>query len=590
MIRNQHLINALPLVADVLGRKYGVQVRIGGNEAYTDGNVIQLPGLPVDSDETVRSLVRGYIDHESAHIRYSDFSVLLGEKLTRQEHFLANIFEDYRVEQAMAAMFPGCGHNLDWLTRHLLGEGYEQGENLSPEKLVFTWLVFAVTAWDIQEFLVRKEEIGIQVTARYPGLLQELEIFVQTVPERCLSTQASIELGRECLEILKKYVRDNRQVKNGSTDHPGQEDMGQSGHDEVSGQHGLGQQSEQAEKYEDISSTQEMGQDASTQPETSSISGESQEEQDIRDTGTCQEVAEVLRNLESFLEEDDPDLPKSGTELLFEAIRQLPQQTGEILTVAIPSGKTTSSLSAEEQNSARQATTALRTRLQAVLQSTDLTRNRRGFTGKLDTHRLSRTSVGDARIFLRQNRRQAINTAIHILLDASGSMCSCMKLASQACFAVASALESIPGTGTAITVFPADPIQAHDSSHLIGQTVFPLLKHKEKLHTRMNMSAGGNTPLGSALWWVIQRMHVLSEERKIILIITDGRPDNESEAIKAIETARLADMEVYGIGIADAAIMRLLPENGMIVRDISELAFGMFAMLRKAMVIGRGLP
>jgi nitric oxide reductase activation protein len=232
----------------------------------------------------------------------------------------------------------------------------------------------------------------------------------------------------------------------------------------------------------------------------------------------------------------------------------------------------------------------LRTRLQAVLQSTALVRNRNGFTGKLDTRRLSGTSVGNARVFLRQNRRQAINTAIHILLDASGSMYSCMTLAAQACFAVASALEGIPGTGTAITVFPADPVQAHNSSDLIGQTVFPLLKHKEKLHGRMRMTAAGGTPLDSALWWVIQRMHTLSEERKIILIITDGRPDNESETVKAIRTARQAGMEIYGIGIADAAIMLLLPENGMIVRDIHELAIGMFAMLRKAMVAGRSLP
>ena len=49
----KHIIKALPLLASVLGRKYGVQVRIGGDTAFTNGNIIQLPSLPLDGDETL---------------------------------------------------------------------------------------------------------------------------------------------------------------------------------------------------------------------------------------------------------------------------------------------------------------------------------------------------------------------------------------------------------------------------------------------------------------------------------------------------------------------------------------------------------
>ena len=36
----KHIIKSLPLLASVLGRKYGVQVRIGGNKAFPNGDII----------------------------------------------------------------------------------------------------------------------------------------------------------------------------------------------------------------------------------------------------------------------------------------------------------------------------------------------------------------------------------------------------------------------------------------------------------------------------------------------------------------------------------------------------------------------
>ncbi len=50
MIRSKDILNCLPLLASVLGDQYGVQVRIGGNEACTNGKVIYLPALPMDCE------------------------------------------------------------------------------------------------------------------------------------------------------------------------------------------------------------------------------------------------------------------------------------------------------------------------------------------------------------------------------------------------------------------------------------------------------------------------------------------------------------------------------------------------------------
>ena len=100
----KHIIKSLPLLASVLGRKYGIQVRIGGDNAFTNGNVIQLPSLPLDCDETLLGLVRGLIDHESAHIRDTDFDALKATPQIPLEKHIWTTIEDWRVENVHSAI------------------------------------------------------------------------------------------------------------------------------------------------------------------------------------------------------------------------------------------------------------------------------------------------------------------------------------------------------------------------------------------------------------------------------------------------------------------------------------------------------
>lgn len=106
MQKMKHIINALPLVADALGRKYGINVRIGGNRAYTDGNNIQLPALPLDAGDTALNLARGYLDHETAHLRHTDFELLAKANLAPVEKHVWNILEDFMVERKLATIYP----------------------------------------------------------------------------------------------------------------------------------------------------------------------------------------------------------------------------------------------------------------------------------------------------------------------------------------------------------------------------------------------------------------------------------------------------------------------------------------------------
>lgn len=281
------------------------------------------------------------------------------------------------------------------------------------------------------------------------------------------------------------------------------------------------------------------------------------------------------------------DVGDALKDALKEAAGKQSQQGGQ-LRVAVESGRLTQPLGAQAIDDSRQATTALRTRLQALMQAVRIMRNHSGYAGLLDTRKLHTLAVGNAKVFLRRGERMGVNTAVHILLDASGSMNgAAMTLASQACFAVASALHGIKCVSIGVTAFPGEKVPDTPEHRGHWNTVTPLLRHHEKQHTVFAVNAHGGTLMDAALWWALQQMTPLPEPRKIVLLITDGSPDSTDLALKAIEAVESFGIEVYGIGIADASIRNLLPpKDCRVINGIHELAPSMFEILQKALLHG----
>ena len=159
-LREKDILGCLPLLASVLGNTYGVHVRIGGADACTDGNMIQLPSLPVDCGEELLLLVRGFIDHESAHIRYTDIKAFKEAALDAVTKHLFNAIEDWRVENRLAAVFPGCRHNFHELIRRFFVEDAtkERAGERSLALSVLNYVLLTVRSWDVPEVSQPLEE------------------------------------------------------------------------------------------------------------------------------------------------------------------------------------------------------------------------------------------------------------------------------------------------------------------------------------------------------------------------------------------------------------------------------------------------
>ena len=200
-----------------------------------------------------------------------------------------------------------------------------------------------------------------------------------------------------------------------------------------------------------------------------------------------------------------------------------------------------------------------------------------GVRGRFSSSLCHRLAVGNPRVFVKNGFKESPDTAVHILLDSSGSMNdSSIMLANAVCYAVGKALQVIPGVNLGITAFPG--VNAAKR----GATVVPVLRHGEKLTTRFPEIAYGMTPMAESLWWVMQQMCCLRENRKIILIITDGEPDSIPAAQEAFKQAQKKGFECYGLGIMCSNIATLLPHTSRVIETLPQLAPALFELLEGA--------
>ena len=122
---------SLELVAVALSEEYGIRVVCGGRRAETiclpNGRpLIRIPSVHCE-DPNYLSLLRGYIDHEVGHVRFTDRDAIdqtLRENLgiIGSLETVFSMYEDLSVEGMMGACFPGCRRNLRKLVSLVFAE------------------------------------------------------------------------------------------------------------------------------------------------------------------------------------------------------------------------------------------------------------------------------------------------------------------------------------------------------------------------------------------------------------------------------------------------------------------------------------
>jgi hypothetical protein len=528
-----------------------------------------LPTLPLDCDDTLLALARGFCDHEAAHIRHTDFEALRIAKLTPTQTHLWNSLEDWRVEELLASIFPGCHRHFQRLIQQFFGE--KDGGGTNPALSVLDWVLLTVRSWAFPALEQQRDREAAVIDRTFPGLRAMLETVLVSIRQRCRSTKETIAYALELAAIIEKYAKHQQAPEENKPSKAKKPDSQKT--EAQTEEQADGHSEAQAAGHEDAhADAQADGQDDSTD------CASEPEKEGSTDSQAQSLRSESTRQLMDLLQAAADDLPQHLGELMAQSLNsQQAKNAQRGLSVARVGSKTTSALPDALREAALKSCVALRTRLQALLQAKAQQFYNTGRRGKLNTQRLYALAVNNPRVFIKSGEKSLTSTAVHLLLDCSGSMCGPkMELASLACYAVAKALEGCKGVNVGVTVFPAHGF------HTDGESVAQIVRHGERVHHNFALYPACNTPLAESLWWVMQQMYPLREARKIILMLSDGAPDSLPATEHVLNKAKTLGFEMLGLGIQDNSMAHLLPKGSRIIDDLQSLAPAMFDMLQKA--------
>ena len=584
-----------------------------------DGYVLQVPFSPYMTEEQWRYL-RGYIDHECGHVKFTDFetyanmyrsvvadclqykpgaSVTLKDFLHDYASMVVNILEDVRIERLMGIDFPGSRTNLNTLSEYLFKDccsvSMMMGDGMAGR--LYSLLFMRVRSLinpaleESAQLLYddMKADVLVEDYTEYTRHLDAVwgigDIFVQDWNVE----GAALEFIRIVIEVLEDYTNTAQGTNNRKSSGDTSDSSAGGTGDSSAG--GTGDSSDG--DTGDSSKNAHASRKKSVTISTMAVSAMSSDLYDMQrdDKGNIsRRFLDAVRDMTDSLEDNnqisDADLAFMDS-MFSHTAERLDKLLDKHKMDALVDGKPVyitdhshvHALSPEQRGDMDVVMYNLYGRLADVLQTMTLVRHSTGLCGaRLDAHVLHRASVGDGRIFSKKVQRLRRVTEVALLFDASGSMgvneygksnnnemAQCMALG---CL---KALRALPGVKSSLSGFS-------------NGEMFVMSDYGAPVH-EVILSAVGGTPLGASLVELTSQFSDGPDVRRIILFFTDGFPDNVGSVTMALNLAKRSGIEVYGIGLQTKAINTFMDsDHSIIVNSIHELADGMCDMLRKGMV------
>lgn len=549
---NHPLKNALPIVAAAYGEKFGVKVLIQGQDAFTDGERIVIPTANPD-DPHYQQIAWGYLAHEAAHIRHTNFDMVQKASSKPIRKALLNIIEDVRIENELAKDYPGTRRSISQVIEYMVDtQQMCVPEQLEPASNLQAWLLFRLRC----HFLGQKaltplyQAIDERVRQLFPAAaMSRLSAMLTAVP--------SLGSTGEVLKLVDAIVAM------------------------------LEDESRPPQDESDADSGNDIGQDASNDSNNSSDSqtpeADSSAMVDAAETGDSDnsDQADNLRQaLEASAAQFEPDTFAQVAEVLSEQAEghqgvtplSLPQAEQAML-----GDEAILTLSASES-------AQIRARLRGMVQSSQDNRNHAKRHGlRVATHRLAASQAGESRLFIQRQPRIAPNAAVHLLVDISGSMGKPIgegnrkyfHVANEAALALAMALEGIPGVVPAVSYFPG-----------IHQEVSIALLPKQSVRHRaacFDQKPRGCTPMAQAMWFAANSLLAQKQKRKLMIVLTDGDPDDWAATHDIVDRCRRSGFELLGIGIQTRSVEKFFPQS-IVINDVKDLKRELFEVTQQLLI------
>lgn len=505
----------------VLGRKWGVSIVFGGHPS-TNGTVITLPHWDLTNPK-LRTALYGLIAHEAGgHVRQTDFNLLASKMgsmrrspLASEWKSIGNILEDIRIEANLLRSYPGAAAYLNAAVDVMLCDPDE--DRLPPDAITNYWDL--VLNWCL--FIFRNECLG-QAAISYSADLYEAAL-LEVLPAKVLTSARNIghlvaKLGPSKTEYAIVHTYSDRLLalfdenkpskqQTGSDCSQGQQD-GQSGSDGSQGQQG-GQ----------------SGFFGSQGQKTPAL---------LSEDGASQEIGDIFGELASKGATKDAN------------VQSLPH-VGSLDTD--PSTPMTRDLVLLHARKAKSMTQSLVAALSPMLcGDAEFSANLK--VGNMISQRRITRALTDQEpaIFRKMLIEEDQSVAVQILVDRSMSTQGPVLDAEiVSAVGIGTALEQFQNVESSISYFPAE-----QSGNKISNA--PFIKRFGQPVTASFAkwpSAGGGTPLSDAYASAWFNFLHTEKQRKILIVLTDGRPDNADKAAQEKAMLSKLGVEIYGVIISN---------------------------------------
>lgn len=565
--------------------------------------------IPKPKEELI-NVTWGYCFHEVGHKRFTDIPLFLKYSATSPLHnWMLNVIEDTMEERLMVEEFPGAKRNLNALATSVLTAKSSRVENATKFDLIksyiFHYVRFYLTKYDAwNEY---SDELEAAVIQEFGFLVIDglRSILDGTLNAR--STVESIAISDAVFTYLRDLLKQDDSDKpespnspdsteesdNDQTDQdddsqndnqPGSEFDNSDSEDSSGGNSGDSNQDGSDDENQDESQIGASGSDADENEngEEGSATGESQSTEADSDNGPSDDgcdsdsnsnqskadqasnsasqsmsnsaggelTDEVKQAVADFLKATEDELGESDTGRMAEALLN-DSDNQEPLTPAERNYageahdydlRVSQSKADQMKSTAFKTTSHLRQSLLRLLEEQTRTQRittRRG--RRLSGNKVHRLATGNTRIFKRKfEEREGIDCDVVVLSDTSGSMGYNIESVKVATYALLQSLSLIEGCNTACMEF--------------GETLGIIQKPSEGFSAQVQgritaMSSSGGTPAAESYWTAIHALTQMSGHKKVVIMVTDGEP-NDAEATKElVETLRANGVIVVCLGV-----------------------------------------
>ena len=616
MKKGHELVHEITQTAAVFGRNKECTVIFEADAkketAYTDGQEITLPSLPDNLEFTHEEVMtmRGLLDHEAGHVRHTNFDAVkkFGDTQSEQAFSISNTLEDIRLERLVMEEYPGSQKNF-----HVMREsiGAQELEFTRANKELFT----TITAPAIQSAIIRAGTLdyaGENNKAMYDDLPERFKAWgkkFSDLAKECKSTEEILNLALAVEKLLEESTLNKKP-----------DPMPEDGEGDGEAHPGKGLDGDPADFKFDPNG------DFTEGKPSKGHKGQPVQGKDKQGNKMLEDIIEWAKDntrdkVDKFMKAANP----TGKDY-----RVLSTRWDEVYTKTSSNKRKDSrqqmlsSAPAVEYEKVKTNLGGIVNTMKAKLRRALMAKESRDWDfarefGRLDTKRIVAGSLGSPTVYKQRKDRMELDTAVHFLIDLSGSMSgSKCRVTMEATVAFSECLE---GTQIRYQVSGFDNSGGYetglrglvDKARSSGKkyhryeplNIFKFKEFNQSLQlakgpiSTIHDCASGNNSDRDAVVWAYHELLQRPEKRKILFVLSDGQPANAMINISdygrgplvkglkdAIDECTQHGVECVGVGILTDHVKDIYPKS-VSINKVDDLSGAIFNQLSNLLTGGK---